>query len=252
MENGSGKDDEREKGIEDGKKGGELISTTTQSIISTGVATLRYGEFDAKEFERLRRMHNKEMNKNGNKKARREPEGRPDDVDGFRGPWARYEDDNNSKRSGPTAEERAQYLETMQSRMEKKAGEQQEEERTVLHRGRGDYTRNAREFGDDGQSLGRPPGSFECFAPRGEADGTATCIHSWTGHSKGVTSIEFAPASGHLLLSASQDTRCKVWDAFGERAVLRTFMGHSKAVREARFPESTAEVNILVLLLTLV
>ena len=36
---------------------------------------------------------------------------------------------------------------------------------------------------------------------------------------------------GHLLLSASLDGKCKIWDAVEDRNVRRTYCGHSEAVR---------------------
>lgn len=51
--------------------------------------------------------------------------------------------------------------------------------------------------------LGREPGSQECFIPK-------VCIHTWTGHTQGVSVIRTFPETGHLLLSGSMDTKIKV------------------------------------------
>ncbi|KAI8456696.1 WD40-repeat-containing domain protein [Phakopsora pachyrhizi] len=68
----------------------------------------------------------------------------------------------------------------------------------------------------------------ECFIPK-------RCVHTWMGHTKAVSAIKVLPGSGHLLLSASMDSRVKLWDIYQDGKCLRTFMGHSKAVRDINF-----------------
>ncbi|KAK7806470.1 hypothetical protein U0070_018007 [Myodes glareolus] len=47
----------------------------------------------------------------------------------------------------------------------------------------------------------------------------------------------------HLLLSCSMDCKIKLWKAYGDWCCLRTFIGHSKAVRDICF--NTAETQFL-------
>lgn len=56
------------------------------------------------------------------------------------------------------------------------------------------------------------PGLQECFLPK-------KVIHTWSGHTKAVSKIQLFPTSGHLILSASMDTRIKVGS--GMKAVRR-------------------------------
>ena len=71
----------------------------------------------------------------------------------------------------------------------------------------------------------------KCFVPK-------KCVHRYTGHNKGVQRIRLFPKTGHLLLSAGLDGKCKVWsvgDQPGERRVMRTYEGHKAAVRDVQF-----------------
>ena len=77
-------------------------------------------------------------------------------------------------------------------------------------------------------NLSGDSGSQDCYIPK-------TCIHTWSGHTKGVNAIRLFPGSGHLMLSASMDTRVKLWDVYHEGKCLRTFMGHGASVRDVQF-----------------
>ncbi len=46
------------------------------------------------------------------------------------------------------------------------------------------------------------PGSQETFIPK-------ACVHTWTGHTAGVSVIKVFPNTGHLFLSGSMDTKIK-------------------------------------------
>lgn len=82
-----------------------------------------------------------------------------------------------------------------------------------------------------GRSWMTPPAGVRSDGGDHEAYIPKKCVKKFTGHTKGVQAIEFFPGTGHLLLSASMDGKCKLWDVYGDRNVRRTFSGHTEAVR---------------------
>ncbi|KAL0950728.1 hypothetical protein HGRIS_007504 [Hohenbuehelia grisea] len=77
-------------------------------------------------------------------------------------------------------------------------------------------------------NLQQEAGSQDCFIPK-------VCIHTWTGHTQGVSVVRLFPETGHLLLSGSMDTKIKLWDVYTHGNCLRTFHGHVKAVKDVSF-----------------
>lgn len=96
------------------------------------------------------------------------------------------------------------------------------------------------EFNYKGQSWMVPPAA----TPKNTNEGTGLsdhtcyvpkkCVHRFTGHNKGVQRIRLFPQTGHLLLSAGLDHKVKIW-SIPEKQVMRTYIGHSAAVRDVAF-----------------
>lgn len=69
-------------------------------------------------------------------------------------------------------------------------------------------------------------------------------IHTYKYHTKSITQVRFFPGSGHLLLSASADSKIALWDVYHQRELLRTFSGHTKSVNDIDFnPSGTQFVS---------
>lgn len=60
-------------------------------------------------------------------------------------------------------------------------------------------------------------------------------VFTWRSHTKPITALRFFPNAGHLLLSASADSKLKIWDVYHDRELLRTFSGHTKSVADVTF-----------------
>eukprot|EP00096_Caligus_rogercresseyi_P011694 TRINITY_DN4696_c0_g1_i3.p1 TRINITY_DN4696_c0_g1~~TRINITY_DN4696_c0_g1_i3.p1 ORF type:complete len:579 (+),score=158.78 TRINITY_DN4696_c0_g1_i3:1685-3421(+) len=163
---------------------------------------------------------------------KRERNGDPGDIEGFLGPWGKYENEITVARP---SEEDAKYLEEYLSKMKKKARVQIDnkpvEEKSTLHI-KDPYDYQGRSFlhipQDVGVNLKSETPPQKCFIPKRQ-------IHVWQGHNKGVSVIRWFPRSAHLLLSGSMDSRLKLWEVYKNRRCVRTFTGHRQAIKDACF-----------------
>lgn len=156
----------------------------------------------------------------------------PSDLEGFLGPWGKYE--NEKLVAQPTDQEKAEIEEMMakkQRRNKREVEEKPIEEKSILHINDSvDY--QGRSFlhppHDVGVSLKPGARPDRCFLPKAH-------IHTWTGHTKGISAIRLFPKSAHLLLSCGMDAKIKIWEVYNERRCIRTYTGHRQAVRDIDF-----------------
>ncbi|KAK3742092.1 hypothetical protein QZH41_017545, partial [Actinostola sp. cb2023] len=154
-------------------------------------------------------------------KRKREGPGDPGDIEGYQGPWAPFVDE--SKSSKPSEEEASKLEEfelTKQKRTKKEEVKSVEEKSTLHVKDAVDY--QGRSYlhipKDLDVRLDTTDAPERCYLPKKH-------IHTWTGHTKGVSAIRFFPLSGHLLLSSSMDCKVKLWEVYNNRRCLRTFLG---------------------------
>ncbi|GLG98350.1 Protein will die slowly [Gryllus bimaculatus] len=155
----------------------------------------------------------------------------PADIQGFLGPWGGFIDE---KRVMKPSDEEAVELEEILAKRQKRGKQTDDkplEEKTVLHiKDPVDY--QGRSFLHPPQDVGvnlksdSPPA--RCYLPKVQ-------IHTWQGHTKGISAIRWFPKSAHLLLSCSMDCRVKLWEVYNERRCIRTYYGHRQAVRDISF-----------------
>ncbi|KAK5132089.1 hypothetical protein LTR08_000339 [Meristemomyces frigidus] len=81
--------------------------------------------------------------------------------------------------------------------------------------------------------------NLKCYSPK-------KLIHTFqtpqgkNAHDRALTTLNFIPSSGHLLLSAAADGKVKLWDVYHDRELLRTYSGHTKSVVDTNFtPDGT-------------
>lgn len=78
--------------------------------------------------------------------------------------------------------------------------------------------------------LRKEPGTQRNYHPKKQ-------IFKWKFGTKPITALRFFPNSGHLLLSASADSKIKIYSVYNERELLRSYAGHSKSVSDISFNE---------------
>ncbi|KAB8337117.1 hypothetical protein FH972_021421 [Carpinus fangiana] len=66
-----------------------------------------------------------------------------------------------------------------------------------------------------------------------------TFRHPDKGHEKRpITATRFFPSSGHVLLTAGADSKILIWDAFHDRRLLRSYLGHTKSISDVDYSPS--------------
>ena len=171
--------------------------------------------------------------KSGSKnKRKREQFGDPSNIEEYKGPWAKYEDE--TKVAKPTEEQMAIIESYKRFKPHKKSDRDVTntvEAKTILHiPDPVDY--QGRSFLSPPHDLGinftSPSPPDKCFLPKKH-------IHTWEGHTKGVSAIRWFPNSAHLILSCSMDSKIKLWETYNERRCVRTYIGHGASVRDISF-----------------
>ncbi|KAF8807291.1 WD40 repeat-like protein [Phlegmacium glaucopus] len=177
-------------------------------------------------------------------KRKRKQKGDPEVVDGegaFVGPWASWEGEEPQQHflagmeaSGDGSEEEDEEDEPTQEFVVRKSKPKRGthgQETSIFH-GTSMTDYQGRTYMSppvsDAPNLLQEAGSQDCFIPK-------VCIHTWTGHTQGISVIRTFPETGHLLISGSMDTKIKLWDVYTHGNCLRTFHGHVKAVKDISF-----------------
>jgi pre-mRNA-processing factor 17 len=198
----------------------------------------QYHTFNAKGFaydpSGLGMIGNIEASKSKIKpeKKKRKPFGDPSDStgDSFNGPWAPYEHEllmrHELQEISKTTAEQLEEIEALKKPKKETPKEERVQAKSIFH---GSEMRDylGRSFIEPPSHL-KPDLEHENFMPK-------KAIHTWRGHDKGVNAVRFFPRFGNLLLSAGLDGKVKLWDVYGNMQCQRSYLGHSKAVRDICF-----------------
>lgn len=188
------------------------------------------------------------------KKRKQERNDNPEDIEGFSGPWGKYENEESIAR--PNEQQKAELEEILAKRQRRTRIPEEKplEEKSILHSKYKNYDTHVtpnlcndfsfiltvkdpldyqgRSFlhapQDVGVNLRSHSHPDKCFLPKAH-------IHTWKGHTKGISAIRLVPKTAHLLLSSSMDGRVKLWEVYKERRCIRTYLGHRQAVKDVGF-----------------
>lgn len=165
------------------------------------------------------------------RQKRKETSGDASNVDTYLGPWGSYfyKPDQAPQVATPEQLAHAAAIEAKKKKEKNEEAPLETMTETSEYHGAGelrDY--QGRTYKDPPAGLKPPQEPTPAYLPK-------KLVHTWAGHKKGVSAIQFFPTFGHLILSGSMDSTCKIWSVNGDRRCLRTFYGHTEAVRAIDF-----------------
>eukprot|EP01065_Artemidia_motanka_P015262 TRINITY_DN19135_c0_g1_i1.p1 TRINITY_DN19135_c0_g1~~TRINITY_DN19135_c0_g1_i1.p1 ORF type:complete len:562 (+),score=76.92 TRINITY_DN19135_c0_g1_i1:249-1688(+) len=73
---------------------------------------------------------------------------------------------------------------------------------------------------------------------RGQCKTPSQLVHTYRGHNKGVQCIRWMPPLGNLFASGGLDGKVKLWQVFGKREIMQTYVGHFKGIKDLNFDNS--------------
>lgn len=162
----------------------------------------------------------------------------PTDIDGFKGPWARFQDEKHTSR--PSEEDAAVLAEYLAKKRKRRPGAVDKDdnssqvnfEKAQLHID-DPYDYQGRSFLEaprtlDGVNLHSDTSPDGCRIPK-------ILTHTFRGHTKAVTAIQYFPKTAHLILSSSLDGKVKLWEMYNKRRCIMTYSGHKQGVRAICF-----------------
>ncbi|KAF2751728.1 WD40 repeat-like protein [Sporormia fimetaria CBS 119925] len=184
------------------------------------------------------------------KKRKRENKGDAGIVSGagaYKGPWARYEQERPDAASdeeyGEDEEVEIVYEEDeIEAQPEVTRKLEGTDYRDIDAEGETTEFVGSQEFDYQGRTYMHVPNDLgiKLTGDRGDTKNyhPKKLIHTFKYHQKAITQVRFFPSSGHLLLSASADSKIALWDVYHQRELLRTYSGHTKSVNDIDFNPS--------------
>ncbi|KAI6203118.1 39S ribosomal protein L52, mitochondrial [Aphelenchoides besseyi] len=184
-----------------------------------------------------------ESKKTGGEKRKRVTNYDSSDLDNYTGPWAKYINEETVAKPSPELQKEMDEIvrkKKMQSKAGRKAAldeEQLLEETTTLHiKDNEDY--QGRSFMQTpmytGANLRPDYVPDRCYPPTKQA-------FTYKSHTKAINTIRWFPKSAHMFLSGAMDCKIKLWEVYGNRKLIRTYVGHKMPVRDVCFNNDGTE-----------
>ncbi|KAF8366640.1 prp-17, partial [Pristionchus pacificus] len=175
--------------------------------------------------------------KTGGEKRKRARNDDAGDVEGYEGPWAKYKDEKTVAIPDPELQKEMDAITEKRKKKSRKYKKEQEQEKHSAEEKSTFHLKEALDY--QGRSFMAVP-SFtgvnlredavpdRCFIPK-------KLVHTYKGHSKGINAMRLFPKSGHLLLTASMDSKIKLWEVYNNHSIIRTYEGHKLPIKDIAF-----------------